>query len=168
MVGDRGGVIDSGGGADKLISECPSVSGASRGQCLTGLTDKSCQGDVCNIEQELKVSWSRGKKCCPWEKALISTTVYSGLLGVSALWTFFFFKKKSKEKCLSYHLNFPLLRTFWSFEMMLSFCVCHCWRGGGGDGRGGGGGGLPTSHHRWGAKRLWTPSGENVSLNWMC
>lgn len=40
--------------ADNLISERPSMSGASRGRCLTALTDKSCQSDVCNIEQELK------------------------------------------------------------------------------------------------------------------
>lgn len=53
--------MDSGGGADKLISECPSMSGASRGQCLTALTDKSCQGDACNIEQELKVFLEEGK-----------------------------------------------------------------------------------------------------------
>lgn len=38
--------------ADNLISTRPSVSGASRGRCLTALTDKSCQSDVCNIEQE--------------------------------------------------------------------------------------------------------------------
>lgn len=54
-----------------------------------------------------------------------------------------------------YLLNFPPLLRVFIFEWnKLSIFVAV--------------GGLPTSHHRWGAKRLWKPSGENVSLNWMC
>lgn len=110
-VWNWGSVIDREVGADKLISKCPSVSRASRGRCLTALTDESCQGDVCNIEQELKFSMQEVEKCWRGRMCLILTAVYidSGCGGL--LWCI-----SSENSYFHYLLNFPLVLVVFIFE----------------------------------------------------
>ncbi len=94
--------------ADNLISKCPSVSGASTGPRLTALTDKSCRGSVCVIEQELKYFQRRKwEKCCRGELDLIFTAVYidSGLQGIRTLWTRVTYKLLKQLLLLSSQLS---------------------------------------------------------------
>lgn len=79
-------MIDREVAADNLMSKCPPVSGAGTGRCLTALTDKSCQGHVCDIEQELKCF-----QCRKWKNAVVEKCVSFSqlfiLTQVCALWT---------------------------------------------------------------------------------
>lgn len=53
------------------------MSGGSTGRCLTALTDKSCHGSVCNIEQVLEYFRQQEvEKCCRGEIQLIFAAVY--------------------------------------------------------------------------------------------
>lgn len=103
------------------------------------------------------------EKCCCRVSGLIFTVVYidSGLQNICTLWTNVTYKPL-KNSYFYYHLNFPLvLLVFFIFWMKQTFYICDLEEGGKKKT-------LSTSHHRWGAKRLWKPSGEIVSLNWMC
>lgn len=101
-------MIDGKAGHDKLISKCPLVSRASRGRCLTALTDKSCQGDVCDIEQELNLFYLFIFSHAGRKNAGAGTCfILFALIQVSVLWINVAYKLR---KHLLFHLlNFPLV-----------------------------------------------------------
>lgn len=134
-----GGVAGGKVAADSLISKCPSVSGAS-----VGTRSDSADGQIVSRQQLQYSMQDVGKKC-----ALIFTAV------LILRCTVFVNSYKPWKLLPSSQLSPSCLSLY--FWMKQTFCVCDLEEEEEKKK-------LSTSHHRWGAKRLWKPSGEKRVL----